>query len=181
MVADEALRAHRVKSHADYGHFAVFGAGGGEPEFIGGAIPVNWPGTVGVPMADGWHRLRDAALATSAFPGGFPARAFRNPLSAYRARPCIGTAAQDGAPVSLCLALPHTDDEDYDFWCVDGGLLDNEPLEFAREALLGSPEGHLPRDPKCADRAVLLIDLRMAGCSASPFGRFGRAERSGLG
>ena len=56
MVADEALRGHRVKSHADYGHFAVFGAGGGEPEpFIRGAIPVNWPGTVGVPMADGWQ------------------------------------------------------------------------------------------------------------------------------
>ena len=103
-------------------------------------------------------RLRDAALATSAFPGGFPARAFRNPISAYRARSCIGTAAQDGASVSLCLALPHADDDDYDFWCVDGGLLDNEPLEFAREALLGSPGGHLPRDAKHADRAVLLID-----------------------
>ena len=72
--------------------------------------------------------------------------------------PCIGPATQDGASVSLCLTLPHADDEDYDFWCVDGGLLDNEPLEFARAALLGSSEGHLPRDPKCADRAVLLID-----------------------
>jgi hypothetical protein len=159
MVADEALRGHRVKCHADYGLFAVFGAGVGEPEpFIRGAIPVNWPGTVGVPTADGWSRLRDAALATSAFPGGFPARAFRNPFSTYRARPCIGPATQDGASVSLCLALPHADDEDYDFWCVDGGLLDNEPLGFARAALLGSSEGHLPRDPKCADRAVLLID-----------------------
>ena len=158
MVADEALRGHRVKSHADYGHFAVFGAGVGEPEpFMRGAIPVNWPGTVGVPMADGWSRLRDAALATSAFPGGFPARAFRNPISTYRARSCIGTAAQDGASVSLCLALPPADDA-YDFWCVDGGLLDNEPLEFAREALLGSAGGHLPRDAKHADRAVLLID-----------------------
>jgi hypothetical protein len=159
MVTDEALRGHRVKSHADYGHFAVFGAGAGEPElFIRGAIPVNWPGTVGVPTADGWSRLRDAALATSAFPGGFPARAFRNPFSTYRARPCIGTAARDGAPVSLCLDLPPADDDSYNFWCVDGGLLDNEPLEFAREALLGSTGGHLPRDAKYADRAVLLID-----------------------
>jgi hypothetical protein len=158
MVADEALRGHRVKSHADYGHFAVYGAGVGEPEpFIRGAIPVNWPGTVGAPMANGWQRLCDAALATSAFPGGFPARAFCNPISTYRARPCIGTAAEDGASVSLCLTLPHAEDA-YDFWCVDGGLLDNEPLEFAREALLGSADGHLPRDAKYADRAVLLID-----------------------
>ena len=65
-----------MKSHADYGHFAVFGAGAGETDdYIRGAIPVNWPGTSGVPDADGWGRLRDAALATSAFPGGFPSRA----------------------------------------------------------------------------------------------------------
>ena len=37
MVADEALRGHRVKSHADYGHFAVFGAGVGEPSPLCGA------------------------------------------------------------------------------------------------------------------------------------------------
>jgi hypothetical protein len=85
MVADETMRGHRVKSHADYGHFAVFGAGAGEMDaYIRGAIPVNWPGTSGVPDADGWGRLRDAALATSAFPGGFPSRAFRNPVSTYQ-------------------------------------------------------------------------------------------------
>jgi Patatin-like phospholipase len=159
MVADEKMRGHRVKSHADYGHFAVFGAGPGEPDaYVRGAIPVNWPGTVGVPDADGWDRLRDAALATSAFPGGFPARPFRNPISTYRTRPDIGMAAIEGASVRLCLDLPNALDDAYDFWCVDGGLLDNEPLEFARAALLGSADGHAPRDARCADRAVLLID-----------------------
>jgi Patatin-like phospholipase len=153
MVADETMRGHRVKSHADYGHFAVFGAGPGEMDaYIRGAIPVNWPGTSGVPDADGWGRLRDAALATSAFPGGFPSRAFRNPVSTYRSRHDIGTAAIEGASVRLCLDLQDALDEDYDFWCVDGGLLDNEPLEFARAALLDSVHRHAPRDARCADR-----------------------------
>jgi hypothetical protein len=159
MVADETMRGHRVRSHADYGHFAVFGTGPGEQfDFIRGAIPVNWPGTSGVPDADGWDRLRDAALATSAFPGGFPTRAFRNPVSTYRMRPDIGMAAMSGASVKLCLDLPNAFDDGYDFWCVDGGLLDNEPLEFARAALLGSSDHHALRDSRSADRAVLLID-----------------------
>ena len=159
MVADETMRGHRVKSHADYGHFTVFGAGAGEPDaHVRGAIPVNWPGTIGVPDADGWERLRDAALATSAFPGGFPSRAFRNPISTYGARPDIGSAALEGASVRLCLDLPNALDDAYDFWCVDGGLLNNEPLELARAALLGSANSHAPRDARCADRAVLLID-----------------------
>jgi hypothetical protein len=102
--------------------------------------------------------LRDAALATSAFPGGFPSRAFRNPISTYRERCGIGMAAIESASVGLCLDLPNTLDDAYDFWCVDGGLLDNEPLQFARAALLGSADSHAPRDARCADRAVLLID-----------------------
>jgi hypothetical protein len=123
---------------------------------VGGAIPVNSPDAGGIPGADGWGRLRDAALATAAFPGGFPPRAFRNPLSAYRTRPDLGP--MESGCARLCPDLPDSHDDHYDFWCVDGGLLDNEPLEFARAALLGSKNGHAPRDARCADRAVLLID-----------------------
>ena len=159
MVADETMRGYRVKSHADHGRFQIFGAGRGEAEAHSrGSIAVNWPGTAGVPLADGWDRLGDAALATSAFPGGFPSRPFRNPISTYRTRPGIGTAAIEGGSVRLSLDLPNALDDAYDFWCVDGGLLDNEPLEFARESLLGSASLRAKRDAKQADRAILLID-----------------------
>ncbi len=46
----------------------------------------------------------------------------------------------------------------YQFWSVDGGLINNEPLETARIALAGAPDARNERDPTKADRAVLMID-----------------------
>jgi hypothetical protein len=46
---------------------------------------------------------------------------------------------------------------DYHFLAVDGGATDNEPIELGRTALAGVL-GRNPRDPKMANRAVILID-----------------------
>lgn len=158
MIADDGRRGHLVTSHSDYAHFAVVGTGAGEPGPIpGGAIPVNRPGTAAAPAADGWDSVRDAALATSAFPCGFPARLFRNPLSAYRARDWVGRAAADAA-LAVHIDLPDGEAGAYDFWCVDGGLLNNEPLEYVRAALrTGGREGR-HADGLSADHSLLLID-----------------------
>jgi hypothetical protein len=160
MIADESRRGHLVTCHSDYAHFAVLGAGASEAGQVPrGAIPVNWPGTVGVPIADGWDTVRDAALATSAFPCGFPARPFRNPLSVYRARDWVGPAAASAdAALGVQIDLPEPDADDYDFWCVDGGLLNNEPLEYVRSALRAGISTHDTDDGRIADRSVLLID-----------------------
>ena len=158
MIADEGRRGHLVTSHSDYAHFAVLGAGAGEPGLTPrGAIPVNWPGTAAVPIADGWDSVRDAALATSAFPCGFPARHFRNPLSVYRARDWVGPAAADAA-LAVHIDLPDCEADAYDFWCVDGGLLNNEPLEYARAALRTDGCERQAHDGLSADRSLLLID-----------------------
>lgn len=160
MVADEDRRGHMVTSHSDYAHFAVVGSG---PEVVRavprGAIPVNLPGTIGLPAADGWDSLRDAALATSAFPCGFPARRFRNPISVYQARDRVGEAASAGSGTALAVQidLPETDAEAYDFWCVDGGLLYNEPLEHARRVLARSDRPSTT-DGRSSNHALLLID-----------------------
>lgn len=158
MVADETLRGHRVTSHSDYAHFAVLGGGPGEARSLPrGALFVNWPGTSGRPYADGWDALRDAALATSAFPGGLPARRFRNPISAYQER--IKLASAPGCQsIGVSLDLPLAESDVYDFWCVDGGLLDNEPFEYARAALIGPSSCGAAHDGMRADRSVLLID-----------------------
>jgi hypothetical protein len=47
---------------------------------------------------------------------------------------------------------------DYQFWTVDGGVFNNEPLECARIALSGAPDAHNEREATKADRAVLMID-----------------------
>lgn len=171
MNAGDGQRGYFVQSHADYAQFAVLGTGPGAPGPIpAGAIPVNsaalpdgLPGSFG----DGWDALRDAALATSAFPGGFPARRFRNPASAYRQRPWIDQTATAALP-TVCLELAASFDGTYDFWCVDGGLMDNEPLDCARRALAKAGGRG---DALHADHALLLIDPFPNGpIAASPIG-----------
>ncbi len=161
MVTAGGVRGHRVTTHADYAQFAVQGAGAGACEALyPGVVPVNWPGTAGIDGMDGWNRLRDAALATSAFPGGLPARTFANTPAFYQARPWARPAdssSDEPGPVInpdvVCApGLP------YEFWCVDGGLINNEPVEYARIALAGGRNVHNARDPRQSDRAVLMID-----------------------
>tara|TARA_R110002074_G_scaffold320777_1_gene491196 strand:- start:3067 stop:4905 length:1839 start_codon:yes stop_codon:yes gene_type:complete len=45
---------------------------------------------------------------------------------------------------------------EYEYWNVDGGVMNNEPLELVRRALSG--EGRNPRGGLEADRAVVMID-----------------------
>ncbi|MBL8661156.1 MAG: patatin-like phospholipase family protein [Rhodospirillales bacterium] len=178
MVTAGGVRGHRVTTHADYAQFAVHGAGAGAAEpLYPGVVAVNWPGTAGIESIDGWGRLRDAALATSAFPGGLPARSFANTAAFYQARPWARPAdvsADEAGPVInpdvVCApGLP------YEFWCVDGGLINNEPVEYARIALAGGRNVHNARDARQSDRAVLMIDPLPEdegcvdpGCGAAP-------------
>ena len=158
MTTAGGVRGQRMVTHADYGRFAVFGTSGDPAEPLPrDAYAVN-PGDGGAGV-DGWDRLGQAALATAAFPGGLPARAFSNDRLVYESRPWPQSQGAAGAP-------PPTVDPDladeisrpYEFWTVDGGVLNNEPLEYARIALSGAPDAANPRDPKLADRAVLMID-----------------------
>lgn len=154
---------HRVTSHADYAHFAVLGASGADPGSVpcpDGATEINWGGGAVAGIADGWDRLRDAALATSAFPVGLPAQRFDNDRAFYQAkrwRRPAGSPESEPTP-RIIPSLPTSVLSPYRFWCVDGGLLDNEPLELARVALSGAPDVRNARDAESATRAVLMID-----------------------
>ena len=124
---------------ADYAHFAVCRCrlGRCRTGAAGWRHPGELAGHVGDRAdADGWDSVRDAALATSAFPCGFPARRFRNPLSVLP-RPRLGGAGRRGDPAGLAvnIDLPEAEGRRLRFWCVDGGLLNNEPLECVRTAL----------------------------------------------
>jgi hypothetical protein len=160
MVTDGGVRGHRVVTHADLRHFAVYGTHGSEPEGLpAGATEVNWRGTMGTEH-DGWSQLSAAALATSAFPVGLPSRYLQNDLRSYESRPWAKPAGADAsapAPRVTPDLAPHQM-HPYTFWSVDGGLLNNEPLETARVALSGAPDQRNPREPDKADRAVLMID-----------------------
>lgn len=147
---------HGLSLHADHMHFVW----SREPADEGLWLNPNDPDH------PNWQLLAEAALATGAFPGGLAPRHLQRPSSDYTERAwTIPQAVTNGA--SQCHAREEIppqwptsygeDPFDYDFLCVDGGVINNEPLELARRRLAGDAESN-PRDAKDVSRSVLMID-----------------------
>jgi hypothetical protein len=137
--------AHGMTDHADY-------------EFV----------RVGPEMSPiDWKRLRDAAVATGAFPIGLEARMMSRPLEDYKER-----MFKDGRWISGFLKLDPKIADPYTFLAVDGGMLNNEPMELARSVWSEKPKSeekiqdysqlddHSIEDDRKGQgkRAILMID-----------------------
>jgi hypothetical protein len=99
----------------------------------------------------------------SAFPLAFRSRSLSRPIEycGYRAVAVPGETGA-GTVVQLVpkwdvLTAGEKDTAVVNFVNVDGGTISNEPLDFVRVAL-AELEGHNKRQPKEADRAIILID-----------------------
>ncbi len=90
------------------------------------SIDVEIPG--GRPSDPAWERLREAALASAAFPFAFPPR-----------RIARGRAEYPGA------RLPGGETDEVEMWYVDGGLFDAAPLGLAKDLVERDP-GHRKED-----------------------------------
>jgi hypothetical protein len=103
-----------------------------------------------------WSVLAETALACSAFPVAFRARRLVRPQGDYDYR----AAVRYDLDQNLYAVVPpffDTKEDAYSFWAVDGGAMDNEPLELARQHLSGM-FGSNPRGGMQALRATLLVD-----------------------
>jgi hypothetical protein len=159
---------HGMQLHADYMHFLISQGGTTRAP---GALALDWE--MRAPHCrQNWEILKDAALASGAFPIGLAPRLLSHTFPAddpYAQRtwpiPGIGKDANGECNCTEAKGIPpywqppFQDGESYkyQFQCVDGGVMNNEPLELARQILAG-PGNRLRRDPDKADRAVLLID-----------------------
>lgn len=143
--------------HADYARFAIFTKGSNSsvrPDEFSLSI------TSGQDCLQ-WGDYASFVLGTSAFPVGFPSRALSRPMEHLRYRPSIDTTAPypilpteiDWQSLRIGTAVP----DKYEFAAVDGGMLDNEPLELCRKIMSGWT-AHNPRDGESAKRALLLVD-----------------------
>jgi hypothetical protein len=157
--------AHQMRLHGDYLHF-VLNDSGELPGAIGQTV-MRWqdlgqPGPARALLADG-------ALASGAFPLGLAPRHLRHAI-AGAGKPDLYSERRwpvptpDSPPPHQCIewrsippAWEQRKDFEYGFTAVDGGVINNEPLELARRILAG-PAGHSPRDAWKADRAMLMID-----------------------
>jgi hypothetical protein len=162
-------RSSHCVEHADHALFA-FPAAGGE-----GAAPLDLRGDEHpVRDAAGWGRFAEFAKAAAAVPGGFPARRLCRPAADYDWRGVSLPGERGQAPrVSLrrpawdALDPPARRDVPYWFDCVDGGALDNRPVELVRTALAGLGDSN-PRGPKEAHTSVLLLDPCAAAARCDP-------------
>lgn len=162
-VTGEKSETHDMALHADYVHFRLSDDGAdGAPDRYCIAWREFGADTPGV------QRLKAAALASGAFPVGLAPRALEHVLPEngapdyYSARTwpkptpfsephqCVTEAP---IPARFGKLAPGGR---YAFQCVDGGVMNNEPLELARKLLSGN--GRNKRAGVEADRAVLLID-----------------------
>lgn len=140
LLGGDATAAYGMTSHKDHMRFALSNGGNTIP----GARPLD---PAQVPDVH-WSQLVQTALASGAFPIGLRARALERPREDYRARmsrPPLWPEPPSGATTDY-----------YRFLCVDGGLIDNEPLELARRYLARG--GRNPRDGELAHRAVVMVD-----------------------
>jgi hypothetical protein len=142
---------HGMMSHADYMEFAVTEHADRCP---GSAIRLD-PND----YSDGsWQLLGQSALASGAFPIGLAPRRLHRPAGQYAER--LWQVPEESGFVDRDIPPDwhFTPDTDYQFVTVDGGLMNNEPLELARRGLRRSGSDRNPRSALAADRAVLMID-----------------------
>ena len=136
--------------HADQMHFAI----GSQP--AGQAVMLDTADY----NAAGWKQLSKAALATGAFPFGLAPRTLSRPSDYYENLEWPFTHVENGTEFKKYQKLTPewSEDQDdiYEFLCVDGGLLNNEPFEHAHRALK-RPAGRNERAGNMSDRAVILI------------------------
>lgn len=166
------LQQHYV-DHAEYAKFYVF-TQGGQPQgqlddgFVVGAAQ----GPMGPYTHAGWNDVANFARGTGAFPIGLPACDLSLPVQHLRLRPKVVAApASPNTPPDchrveviqrpinwLMLADAHGQvPVNYEFTAVDGGVLDNEPIELCRRELAGMT-GRNERSGDKVRRAVLLVD-----------------------
>lgn len=159
---------HPMSLHKDHLHFIL---GRDRPSFDSGD-PLDdgwtWLNPRAGDSAD-WDTFRLAGLATGAFPLGLAHRVLKRPVDDYARRPwdvVKDVRESEGLVIENVKEerIAPTDQAGlacggrwYEFVAVDGGLMDNEPLELARRALAGR-ELVNPRAARDACRAVLLID-----------------------
>lgn len=166
---------HQIVHHADPMHFVLTSA---DADQLRGAYPSLDSAIVLHPLEIGkaqgwdecWDRFRLSALASGAFPMALASRSLAKPKAEYARRrwwvPLEKGGHEPDAP-AVCGKLVNIKPdnlwweampEDVAFTAVDGGVINNSPLEYARISLAGYPGGRNPRSADSAHHAVLMVD-----------------------
>jgi Patatin-like phospholipase len=160
-----AVGGHYMMSHGDRAHYVLEGIGThrGENDWLG-ADTFDSLDIKTVPQAgkkrdsdEQWQQYGRTALASAAFPLGLAARHIKSNVSKYRNRawPGLSTYGKVFGP-----SFPAAVEEkgEFGFMSVDGGLIDNEPFEYVRRAIMPKGRDHNERNEARVTGAVLMVD-----------------------
>jgi hypothetical protein len=146
---DRKDERYGMLNHGDYLEFKIGIPQGGDGQAVLDIRNTSEPN---------WDLLRKGALATGAFPIGLVPRMLKRSMGDYFGGWRVGSQQADGSFKAMD-PDPHLEPKGiYEFISVDGGLIDNEPLELARRYLSGGPNRHNNRNGNEARRALILID-----------------------
>lgn len=155
LFGSETDESYGMLNHGDYFDFAVGKASVLAPGAEPGATPLDVTNL----GQEEWGVYRKTALATGAFPVGLAPRIIERPDTAFYGQ-AQSFGYEDPLTGKYCPVKPDTCFDNvspYAFVSVDGGVIDNAPLELARRYLSGSAAVHNERSGDGADKAVLLI------------------------
>jgi hypothetical protein len=144
-------------SHSDYQGFCVNYRGAeGLPGRVDDVVTV-FPNSSQSPQ---WNALGTASLASGAFPFGLAPRVIERNGMEFNYR-FVLVPGMDAEPTQVVRLKPRWCDPaaptQYRSAVVDGGTMNNDPLDLARVELAGLA-GRNPRDGNLANRATVLID-----------------------
>ena len=156
------VRGHHMMCHGDRAHYVLEGIGihDSENRWLSGDTGVSLKITsaprAGKPSDDAWMTYGHTALASAAFPVGLAARSIEADIGQYETRkwPRLSEAASSYPP-----RWPQKirDCGKFTFMSLDGGLIDNEPFEYARRAIMHDGEEDKTGESNVRG-AVVMID-----------------------
>lgn len=160
---------YQMLNHADRRHFRLQGIGSGkffsEWAHDDPSIELRPGGLLkdaSLQAQRNWTLLADASLGTAGFPVGLSAVEINDVTVADYQKRHWAIDSLPGKDFTLPTDFPeHLNSNPLaavNFVTIDGGMIDNEPFQYARWTLMDDPPNRNPRDAKAADRAVIMID-----------------------
>lgn len=151
-------------THGDRVHYIIDGLGGAASaandwlaDDSARAVGIGSLPEAGQDLSVEWDRYGTCALASSAFPGGLAPRQIGATLEEYTKRSYPAehgdASIEPSFPESWAAALGP---EGYVFLNVDGGVINNNPFDYAQYALMEDPTAAVT-DAGEADRAVIMV------------------------
>ena len=148
-----------MQTHGDRAHYRIGGLGSGasaQNDWIARDSSQNLSVSdllaAGPAVPAEWDRYGTCALASSAFPIGLAPRHLAAPIAGYlqRSYPIIGGAN------AIRPSFPPDETAEFAALNVDGGLINNNPFDYAQFTLMGDASAEKTAGAE-ADRAVVMV------------------------